>query len=200
MFADMLSEDQKAAIADVAIAHAELETELDRCIIDLCKIYWPHGAILLDGVRVERKIDMLTKLLEVEFHGSAVPHLLLTVCADLKSLNTQRNVIIHGQWTLRSLANYDLNKPPKPGNWRKEIEAKDIVVKGKRRGKQAATIGAKAVRKTADLIVLNRRLLHQLFFENFADRVSGLAGLAEKPDITALALSKLVSARALRKH
>jgi hypothetical protein len=200
MFADMLSKDQKAAIADVAIAHAELEAELDRCIIDLCKVYWPHGAILLDAVRVERKLDMLIKLLEVEFRGKDVPPLLLTVCADLKSLNSQRNVVIHGQWTLRSLANYDVNKPPKPGSGRREIQAKDIVVQGKKRGKQAATIGAKAVRKTADLIALNRRLLHQLFYENFADRITGLAGLAEKPDTTALALSKLVTARATRKN
>ena len=199
MFADMLSDDQKAAIADVAIAHAELEAELDRCIIDLCKVYWPHGAILLDGVRVERKIEILTKLLEVEFHDKDIPPLLLTVCADLKSLNTQRNIIIHGQWTLRSLANYDVNKPPKPGSGRREIEAKDIVVHGKRRGRQAATIGAKTVRKTADLIILNRRLLHQLFNESFADRVTGLAGLAEKPNITAMALSRMIAARAARK-
>jgi hypothetical protein len=140
------------------------------------------------------------KLLEVEFYGKDVPPLLEAVCADLKSLNTQRNVIIHGQWTLRSLANYGIDKPPKPGTGRREIEAKDIVVQGKKRGKQANTIGAKTVRKTADLIALNRRLLHQLFYENFADRVTSLAGLAEKPDITALALSKLVNARATRKN
>lgn len=200
MFADILSEEQKAAIADVAIAHAELEAELDRCVIDLCKLFWPFGAILLDGVRVERKIDILMKLLEVEFHGKTTPPLLEKVCSDLKALNTQRNVIIHGQWTLRSLANYDINKPPKPGSGRKEIEAKDIVVKGKNRGKQAATIGAKSVRKTADLIALNRRLLHQLFYENFANRVTGLAGLPEKPEITALALSKLISTRTNRKN
>lgn len=200
MYADMLSNDQKSAIADVAIAHAELETELDRCIIDLCKMHWPHGAILLDGVRVERKIEILEKLIEVEFDQKCVPPSLLKVCADLKSLNTQRNVIIHGQWTLRSLANYDIKKPPKPGSARRDIDTNDIVVQRKRRGKQSATIGAKTIRKTAELIVLNRRLLHQLFYENFGDRITGLAGLQEKPDITAEALSRMVTARASRKN
>lgn len=200
MFADMLSEAQKSAIADVAIAHAELEAELDHCVIQLCNLHWPHGAILLDGVGVERKIGMFARLLEIEFNGRDVPTMFKATCADLKALNTQRNTIIHGQWTLRSLANYDGRKPSLAGSARVDIENRDIVVHARRRGKEPALIGARSIKKAADLIVLNRRLLHQLFWDHFAKRVQGLSGLPEKPDTTADKLSNLVGERSARKQ
>lgn len=109
MFADMLSEPQKAAIASVAIAHAELEPKLDRCIIELCHLQWPHGEVLLENTRVERKLEILDKLLKIEFHGTGFPTEFKSVYEALKDLNSQRNTIIHGQWTLRSLAAALLN-------------------------------------------------------------------------------------------
>lgn len=200
MFADLLSEAQKAAIAEVAIAHAELESELDRCIIELCKLFWPHGAILLESARVERKLDIFSQLLETEFRESEVPPLFRTTCAALKDLNTQRNTIIHGQWTLRSMATYDVEKPPRRGQALIDIERKDIVAHRSKRGKQRPAISARHIKRAAELLVLNRRLLHQLFWEHFSDRVNGLGGLPEKPDTSAEALAERIRKRNQQKH
>lgn len=195
MFADLLSETQKAAIADVAIAHAELESELDLCIIELCKLYWPHGAVLLENIRVERKLDILNKLIEVEFHGREVPPLFKTTYVALKELNTQRNTIIHGQWTLRSLANFKADEPRRRGQARTDIERRDIVAHRNKRGKQPPAIAASHIKKAAELLVLNRKLLHQLFWEHFPDRVTGLAGLEEKPSTSSVKLAERVRKR-----
>ncbi len=182
MFADLLTEAQKAAIADVAIASSELEAEIERCIIELCRLYWPHGAVLLENIRVEAKLNIFQQLLLIEFRDSAIPEGFTFAYNNLKDLNAQRNTIIHGQWTLRSFANGSWESS-KPGQGAMEIERKDIVAHRKKRGKQPPPIAARHIKKVAELMSLNRELLHQLFWEHFSDRVGGLSGLPASPEV-----------------
>ena len=182
MFADLLTEAQKAAIADVAIAGSELEAEIERCIIELCRLHWPHGAVLLENVRVEAKLNIFQQLLLVEFRDAAIPEGFTFAYNNLKDLNAQRNTIIHGQWTLRCFSNGSW-KSAKPGQGSKEIESKDIVARRQKRGKQPPPIAARHIKKVAELMSLNRQLLHQLFWEHFSDRVAGLSGLPASPEI-----------------
>ncbi len=70
MFSELLTEAQKAAIADVTIASSELETEVERCIIELCRLWWPHGSILLENMRVESKLNTFHQLLVADFKSN----------------------------------------------------------------------------------------------------------------------------------
>ncbi len=197
MFSDLLTEAQKAAIANVTIASSELETELERCIIELCRLWWPHGAVLLENLRVESKLNILQQLLETEFHGKGVPEAFSYVYSNLKDLNAQRNTIVHGQWTLRSLAVERIGER-KPGQAMKDIERKDIVAHRRRRGKQSPSIAARQIKKVSDLMSLNRHLLHQLFWEHFSDRVLGLSGLPISPAKSSAQIRRLIRRRAQR--
>lgn len=197
MFSDLLNEAQKTAIADVTIASSELEAEVERCIIELCRLWWPHGSVLLDNMRVEAKLNVFQQLLETEFREKAFPEGFTFVHSNLKDLNTQRNTIVHGQWTLRSLAIERLGER-RPGQAMKDIERKDIVALRKRRGKQPPPIAARQIKKVADLMSLNRQLLHQLFWEHFPDRVLGLSGLPESPEKSAAQIQDLIRKRVQR--
>lgn len=100
-FASWLTPAQKRAIADVAIASSELEADLERCIIEFCRLWWPHGAVLLDKVSLDAKLGMLNELIKVEFRGKTVPSKFSEVHRALKDLNSKRNLVIHGEWMLR---------------------------------------------------------------------------------------------------
>lgn len=199
MFAELLSESQKASIAAVAIAHVEVEVEVERCIIELCGVSWLHGAVLIEKTSFERKLEIFKQLLEIEFHETAVPLALRQVDASLRDLNAQRNTVIHGQWTVRSLVSFEQTKPRRPGQLMRDIERKDIVAYRKKMGKQPPPISAKHIAKVAGLLVLNRRLLHQLFWEHFNERIRGLSGLPEKPDVTSTQLAEKVLQLAQKK-
>ena len=194
MFSDLLSEAQKAAIADVTIASSELEAELERCIIQICRLYWPHGTILLENMRVESKLNTFHQLLAAEFRDKGIPEGFTFAYNNLKDLNAQRNTIVHGQWTLRSFA-IASEKDWKPGQAKTDIERKDIVAHRKRNGKQPPPISARQIKKVADLTSLNRQLLRLLFWEHFQDRVLGLSGVPAKGE-TSIQLRELIAKRA----
>ena len=195
MFSDLLSETQKSAIADVAIASAELEAEVERCIIELCRLWWPHGSVLLENVRVESKLNVFQQLLQADFKGKEVPEGFVFVHNNLKDLNAQRNTIMHGQWTLRSLAVGRIDER-RPGQAVSDIERKDIVAHRNKRGKQPPPIAAGHIKKVAELMSLNRQLLHQLFWEHFPDRVLGLAGLPTSAETSSSKIRELIRKRA----
>lgn len=197
MLFDKLTESQRAAIAEVAVASSELEAELERSIIELCKLWWPHGAVLLDNVRVEAKLNILQALIDVEFNGKPLVAKFKAVFDSLKSLNSQRNTIIHGDWVAKSWTQDFEGR--KPGQYLRDIEQGNIVAYRKKRGKQAPAVSAQQVKKVADLIELNRRLLHQLFWEHFPDRVAGLSGLPESKTMTSVILREQIRKRMAQK-
>ena len=197
MFSDLLTEAQKSAIADVAIASSELEAEVERCIIELCRLWWPHGSVLLENTRLESKLNIFQQLLQAEFQGKVVPEGFTFVHTSLKDLNAQRNTIVHGQWTLRSLAVEKIDER-KPGQAMKDIERKDIVAHRTRKGKQPPPIAARHIKKVAELMSLNRQLLHQLFWEHFPDRVAGLSGLPARPEKSSAHIRELIRKRVQR--
>lgn len=194
IFADWLTPAQKSAIADVAIASSELEAELERCIIELCRLWWPHGAILLANVRLDARLGMLYELLKVEYHDKAFPADFQTVYTNLKDLNAKRNTIIHGEWILSSLAMEDRQ----PGSTQSALANKSIVARRRKRAAASPTIAPREVRKIADLLTLNREFLHQLFWEHFSDRVRGLSGLPTKPAQSSAKIKERVRKRLLR--
>ena len=192
MHSVLLSEAQKAAIADVAIASSELEAEVERCIIELCKLWWPHGSILLNNVRIEAKLSIFQQLIDVEFHGKTIAEDFRFVCCNLKDLNAQRNTIIHGEWVTKSWSEELQGKKLKPGQYRKDIEEKNIVAYKKRHSKSPPAISARHVKKVADLMSLNRALLHQLFWEHFPERVRGLSGRPALPQKSSSQLREMI--------
>ncbi|MGA7181600.1 MAG: hypothetical protein WBX11_18730 [Thiobacillaceae bacterium] len=195
MFSDMLSEAQKAAIADVTIASSELEAELERCIIELCKLTWSHGSILLENMRIDSKLNVFRQLLVAEFNDKDVPEGFTYANNNLKDLNAQRNVIVHGQWTLKSFAvarNGDL----KPGHAKRDIESKDIVAHRTRNGKRPSLVAARQIKKVAELTSLNRQLLRRLFWEHFPERILGLSGVPTPKDRSSKQLRELIVKRA----
>lgn len=195
MFSDLLTEAQKSAIADVTIASAELEAEVERCIIELCRLWWPHGSVLLENTRVESKLNILQQLLQAEFHDKQVPEGFTLAYNNLKDLNAQRNTIVHGQWTLKSLAVGKIGEM-RPSQAARDIELKDIVAHRKKRGKEPPPIAARHIKKVAELMSLNRQLLHQLFWEHFPDRVAGLSGLPTRPKRSSTQIQELIRKRA----
>jgi hypothetical protein len=148
-------------------------------------------------MRLEAKLNIFQQLLQIEFHKTEVPEGFTFMHANLKNLNAQRNTIIHGQWTLRSFANGSF-LTNEPGRARADMERKDIVAHRKKRGKQPPPIPAKQITKVAELMSLNRQLLAQLFFEHFADRVRGLAGLPAGPKHSSAQLQEAVRKRAAK--
>lgn len=197
MLFEKLTESQRAAIAEVAVASSELEAELERSIIELCKLWWPHGAVLLDNVRVEAKLNILQSLIDAEFNGKPLVAEFKAVFDSLKSLNSQRNTIIHGNWVTKSWTQEFVDW--KPGQHLRDIEQGNIVAHRNKRGKQPPAVSAQKVKKVADLIELNRRLLHQLFWEHFPDRVAGLSGLPESKTMTSDILRELIRKRTAQK-
>lgn len=193
MSANLLSDAQKFAIADITIASTDLDLEVERCIIELCKLQWLHGVVLLENVSVAAKLDMFQQLLQIEFHSSKIPDGFVFVNQNLKDLNAQRNTIVHGQWMTRSFASGDWEKVIL--NSRREIEQKDIVAQRKKRGKKPPPIAAKDIAKVSELMDLNRELLHQLFWEHFPFRVSGLAGVQKLPAVSSLQRQEIIRKR-----
>ena len=180
MSANLLTDARKTAIADVAIASAELEAEVERCIVDLCKLWPGHGRVLLERASVDAKIGIFRQLLEAEFPDAPFLSEFVSVCETLKSLNSERNTVIHGQWVPKSWT----NKKRKPGQIGKDIERKNIVAVRRNPGK-ATAVSAKKIKRVADLMILNQALLHELFWEHFRSRVSGLSGVRALPEIPA---------------
>lgn len=190
MSASLLTDAQKSAIADVAIASAELDAEIERCIVDLCKIWSGHGRVLLERVSADAKIGLFKQLLESEFPDDPLLTEFDAVCDGLKSLNKERNTVIHGQWVPKSWT----NDKRKPGQIGKDIERKDIVAIRRTRSKQTG-VSAKQIKRVADLMSLHQTLLHQLFWEHFRSRVSGLAGVPLLPEIPSPELRERIRKR-----
>ena len=194
MFADMLNDAQKAAIADVTIESAQLEVELERCIIQLCKLWWPHGSVLLENVRLEGKLTVFEKLLAAEYAKTVVPEGFRVACDQLRNLNTQRNTIVHGEWMLKSMAEESFSDV-NPSALRKDVVHKNIVAHRRKREKSPQPVPARNIKKIAELMALNRQLIHQLFWEHFPDRVTALSGLPSSPERSSKKLLSAIRAR-----
>lgn len=177
---DQLTEKQKAAIADVAIASAELESEIERCIIDLCRLWPGHGQVLLSSARLEAKLNLFRQLIEAEQPDSKAFEDFSEVIDELKRLTSTRNTVIHGSWIP---LHWTLNR--EGSSYKRARERPTELVARRSNGKKDNTISATKVAKVATLMSLNRALLHQLFWEHFRDRVSGLSGLPTSPEIPA---------------
>ena len=185
VFADLLTHAQKVAIAHVAIESAAMETEIQLCVMDLCRLRYNQGEVLLKNVRLDAKTDIFFQLVQLEFPDSQLPDNFKFLREQLKNLNAQRNTIIHGEWIPLSYTSIPITR-------NQFADQKDIVAVRKRGSKPPDPVSAKAVSRVAVLMALNRRLLRRLFWEYFPDRVQGLSGIPANEKITAGKLRTLI--------
>ena len=110
VFADLLTHAQKVAIARVAIESAAMETEIQLCVMDLYRLRYNQGEVLLKNVRLDAKTDFFFQLVQLEFPDSQLPDNFKFVREQLKNLNAQRNTIIHGDWIPRSYTSIPITR------------------------------------------------------------------------------------------
>lgn len=191
MLSDQLTESQKSAIADVAIAGAELESSLQRFIADICGLNATHAAILLGNVRLDAKLNTLQQIVESDPPSTAAQVRLEFAIANLKDLNAQRNTIIHGQWVPQSL-------PPSsasPKRIAEDIRNNNLVAFTRKHGKSPRTVSASKIRKVAELTVLNHVLLTYLLCEYFPELVVRMVGIAGSPKSESIRLQEKIRKR-----
>ena len=191
MISDQLTELHKSAIADVAIAGAELESSLEWFIADLCGLNPAHAAILLGNVRLDAKLNTPQQIVESDPPSTAGQERLAFAIANLKNLNAQRNTIIHGQWMPQSW-------PPSfasPKRIAEDIRNNNLVAFTRKHGKPPRTVSASKIRKVAELTVLNHELLTYLLCEYFPERVIRMVGVAGSPKSESIRLQEKIRKR-----
>jgi hypothetical protein len=94
---DLLTVDQRAAIGDIAIESAWLDSIAAIAIMVLTKLEEPQARALLRGKMLDGKLQLLAELGEIvlpeakrdAFHG---------IVGRLRELNRDRVTVIHGTW------------------------------------------------------------------------------------------------------
>jgi hypothetical protein len=95
----IMSEPHLAAIGMVVIESTYLEKFIERLIWWLCKVNPKQGKFLTARMLMDSRLDLLSDLAKPKIKDPSRRQVLTTLISDLKNVNNERNVVVHGLWT-----------------------------------------------------------------------------------------------------
>lgn len=106
-----LTTEQLAALGSIAMESAYLEDLVDMLIGEITKLSDEQLRAILPGAMLAAKLDILKNLAVLKLKSKSKQQKISSIIAELKHLNGQRTIAIHGQWqslqkfTLADIAN-----------------------------------------------------------------------------------------------
>lgn len=184
-----LTTEQKVSIADVTVSCSEAEKIIERCIIRLCGGAVRRARIMMGSCRLDKKIEMLSKLLDEESLDHDSRKEFKFISDQLKQLNARRNIIIHGDWVTPTWAKGDFTDEGLV-KIREEREAGKVVAYISRLDKQGQSVDSAELPEVARLFSLYGELLHETMCAAFPNKFYGLSDYSEDPQANIIKLKK----------
>lgn len=94
----LLSDAQRAALGTIVAESASLEATLDVIICSLTGLSEAQFRILVGGQMFGRKIELAKDLALLRLKSKAKINRLTDLFSRLASLNSERNIVVHGTW------------------------------------------------------------------------------------------------------
>ena len=150
-----LTTEQLAALGSIAMESAYLEDLIDMLIGEITKLSDEQLRAILHGAMLAAKLDILKGLAALKLKSKSKREKISSIIAQLKHLNSQRAIAIHGQW--RSLQKFTLSDLVKGLN----IEIGNAEATHVRGGKKPSKLNASKLQDLADGISEYRDQLFQ---------------------------------------
>jgi len=94
----MLTVEERAAIGDLVAASAWLESVVGILIEQLAKLERHAFGALVEGAMLGKKLEALQTLGDYRIESESMKEEFHSLLERARSLNSERNIVVHGQW------------------------------------------------------------------------------------------------------
>jgi len=147
---NVLSQEQLAFLGIVAVESTYTELFIEKAIWCLADLTEERGRLLTFGVPMDKRVDLLGSLGELGLKEERLIKEFKAVISRLKLANTQRNHVVHGDWTFGPYTITSL-----PDGSAKFAPGLPTVTKTRRSGDQV-TLDAAQLNSVAEELALSR--------------------------------------------